>query len=66
MVYSKVVTVRDQQLIEKKGIESSKRREEERLDNIMEIERLKVIKYHDQREQSWAEDRKKGAVVLQE
>ena len=66
VLYSKVVTVRDEQLKEKKVIEDEKKKVEDRLDLIMEIERLKVIKYHDEREQKWKEDRLQGAAVLKE
>lgn len=33
---------------------------------MMEIERLKVIKYHDEREENWKNDRKQGAQVLED
>lgn len=64
--YAKMVTTRDQQLVEKKDIRSDKQKEEERLDLMMEIERLKVIKYHDDREHQWADQRKQGALIIQD
>ena len=66
VLYSKIVTVRDEQLKEKKKIEEEKKTVEDRLDLMMEIERLKVIKYHDEREQKWKEDKLQGAAVLKE
>ena len=66
VLYSKIVTVRDEQLKEKKMISSEQKQIEDRLDLMMEIERLKVIKYHDEREQKWKEDRLQGAAVLKE
>jgi hypothetical protein len=66
VLYSKIVTVRDEQLKEKKIIENDKKKTEDQLDLMMEIERLKVIKYHDEREQKWKEDKLQGAAVLKE
>ena len=66
VLYSKIVTVRDEQLKEKKMISTEQKQIEDRLDLMMEIERLKVIKYHDEREQKWKEDRLQGAAVLKE
>ena len=66
VLYSKVVTVRDEQLKEKRMIENDKKKVEDQLDLMMEIERLKVIKYHDEREQKWKEDKLLGAAVLKE
>lgn len=66
VLYSKVVTVRDEQLKEKKLIENDKKKVEDQLDLMMEIERLKVIKYHDERELKWKEDRLLGAVVIKD
>lgn len=43
MLYSKVVTVRDQQLIEQKELEHEYINEQKKLDLMMEIERLKGI-----------------------
>ena len=44
MLYSKVVTIRDAQLNEKKVISKERLEEERRLDTIMEVERLKALK----------------------
>lgn len=66
VLYSKIVTVRDEQLKEKKSIEDEKKKVEDRLDLMMEIERLKVIKYHDEREMKWKEDKLLGAAVLKD
>lgn len=43
VLYSKVVTIRDQQLIESKNLESEWVREQKKLDLMMEIERLKDL-----------------------
>ncbi len=50
MVYSKCVTIRDRQLEEQKNLEDEYRDEEKRLDIMMEIERLKQLKYQEERE----------------
>jgi hypothetical protein len=44
MLYSKVVTIRDQQKEENKRLESEWLEEQKRLDLMMEIERLKSLK----------------------
>merc|ERR1719181_1285254 len=49
MLYSKVVTIRDAQLNEKK---------------IMEVERLKALKMYEEREARRKEDQKNGAQVI--
>lgn len=43
VLYSKVVTIRDQQLVESKNLESEWVREQKKLDLMMEIERLKDL-----------------------
>jgi len=43
VLYSKVVTIRDQQLLESKNLESEWVREQKKLDLMMEIERLKDL-----------------------
>lgn len=60
MLYSKCVTIRDKQLMEKLRIEDERYEEEKRLDKMMEIERLKMLKYHEEREKKTKEDQLKG------
>jgi hypothetical protein len=43
VLYSKVVTIRDKQLIESKGLEEEWLKEQKKLDLMMEIERLKDL-----------------------
>lgn len=50
MLYSKVVTIRDQQLEENKRLEQQWKEEQKRLDIMMEIERLKALKTEEERE----------------
>jgi hypothetical protein len=59
--YSKVVTVRDKQLIESKQLEKEWVEEQKKLDIMMEIERLKGLNEEQMRENRRAEARKRGA-----
>ena len=62
--YSKVVTVRDKQLIESKQLEKEWVDEQKKLDIMMEIERLKGLNEEQLREQRRFEARKRGAQVI--
>lgn len=50
ILYSKVVTIRDKQLEENKKLEQEWVEEQKKLDLMMEIERLKVLKEEEERE----------------
>ena len=50
VLYSKVVTIRDKQLEENKRLEQEWLDEQKKLDLMMEIERLKVLKEEEERE----------------
>lgn len=56
--YSKVVTVRDKQLIESKQLENEYIEEQKKLDLMMEIERLKGLKVEEERARKAQEARK--------
>ena len=62
--YSKVVTVRDKQLIESKQLEQEYIEEQKKLDLMMEIERLKSLKVEEERTRKAAAARKQGAQVI--
>ena len=64
VLYSKVVTIRDKQLLENKRLEHEYLEEQKKLDLMMEIERLKVLKEEEEREIRKAEARRKGAQVI--
>lgn len=66
VLYSKVVTIRDKQLEENKRLEQEWIDEQKKLDLMMEIERLKVLKEEEEREKRKAQARKKGAQVIVE
>merc|ERR1711874_45479 len=50
MLYSKIVTIRDAQIQEKRNVQAEKEEEERCLDCMMEIERLKALKMYEERE----------------
>merc|ERR1712070_150484 len=63
MLYSKIVTIRDAQIQEKRYVQQEKEEERE-LDMMMEIERLKGLKMYEEREKSRVDDQRKGAQVI--
>merc|ERR1719456_660442 len=66
MLYSKIVTIRDAQIQEKRYVQQEKEEEERQLDMMMEIERLKALKMYEEREKTKVEDQRRGAQVIVE
>jgi len=64
MLYSKVVTIRDAQVQEKRMVQGEKEEEERQLDSMMEIERLKALQMYEQREKERLESQRSGAKVI--
>jgi len=64
VLYSKVVTIRDKQINENKKLETEWIEEQKKLDLMMEIERLKVLKEEEEREAKKAVQRIKGKQVI--
>ena len=64
VMYSKVVTIRDKQLEENKRLEEEYLVEQKKLDMMMEIERLKVLKEEEEREAKKVVQRLKGKQVI--
>lgn len=64
VLYSKVVTIRDKQIEENKRLEKEWVDEQKKLDLMMEIERLKILKIEEEREAKKAEMRIKGKQVI--
>merc|ERR1719401_3108291 len=64
MLYSKVVTIRDAQIQEKRNVQAEKEEEERQLDAMMEIERLKALKMYEVREKERLADQRRGAGVI--
>mmetsp|Transcript_48018 Transcript_48018/g.153922 ORF Transcript_48018/g.153922 Transcript_48018/m.153922 type:complete len:524 (+) Transcript_48018:49-1620(+) len=65
MLYAKCVTIRDAQIEERRHIIKENEEEDQRLDLMMEVERIKALELYEMRERKRAEDRKAGAAVLQ-
>merc|ERR1719335_394378 len=64
MLYSKIVTIRDAQIQEKRHVQAEKEEEERQLDMMMEIERLKALHMYEEREKSRIDDQRRGAGVI--
>lgn len=60
VMYAKCVTIRDKQLVEKQNIHDEKKLQEKRKDLMMEIERLKKIKYYEELEKRKKEELREG------
>jgi hypothetical protein len=64
VLYSKVATIRDKQLEEKKKIISEYRNQNTKMDLMMEYERLKELKFQEDRERERKEQQKNGALII--
>merc|ERR1719476_1157018 len=64
MLYSKIVTIRDAQIQEKRVVQAEKEEEERQLDAMMEIERLKALRMYEVREKERLEGQRSGAKVI--
>lgn len=64
VLYSKVATIRDRQLEEKKKIISEYKYQNSKMDLMMEYERLKELKFQEDREIERKEQQKQGALII--
>jgi len=64
MLYSKIVTIRDAQIQEKRAVQAEREEEERQLDMMMEIERLKALQVYEEREKTRVEDQRRGASMI--
>lgn len=64
VMYARIVTVRDKQLDEKQMIHGNMKVQEKRKDLMMEIERLKKIKYYEELEKLKKEELIVGHMVI--
>jgi len=64
MLYSKIVTIRDAQIQEKRSVQAEKEEEERHLDAMMDIELLKALKMYEVREQERLASQRSGAKVI--
>ena len=62
--YARVATIRNKQKKEHKIIEQNYKRKEEKLDTIMELERLKDLKSQQDKEKIKSKERKEGCLVI--
>ena len=62
--YAKTATIRDRQLEEHKAMEKMFRQKEQKLDLMMELERLKELKYQEEREIKKKKQQREGALVI--
>jgi len=63
-LYAKTVTIRDRQLEEKKEIQEQRKMEEKRKDLVMEVERLKKVKYYEEAERERKHEQKNKALLV--
>ena len=64
MLYSKCVTIRDKQIEESKHLETEWRTEQNAMDLMMEIERLKGLRARDEVEDKRRVAQRNGALVI--
>ena len=62
--YAKVATIRDKQKQEHKMMEQNYKRKEEKLDTMMELERLKELKNQQDKETLMQKQRREGCLVI--
>ena len=62
--YAKVATIRDKQKQEHKIMEQNYKRKEEKLDTMMELERLKELKNQQDKDEYWSKLRRDGCLVV--
>ena len=63
-LYSKVATIRDKQLCEKKKIITEYRNQNTKMDLMMEYERLKELKFQEDRDRERKFQNKNGALII--
>ena len=62
--YAKIATIRDKQLEEKKKLDKIYKRKEKKLDTMMELERLKELKYQQEKEESRKKQNREGSLII--
>ena len=65
-LYARVATIRNKQKKEKKILEQNFKKKEDKLDTMMELERLKDLKSQQDKEKIRAKERKEGCLVIVE
>ena len=65
-LYARISTIRDKQLKERKELENIFKKKEEKIDLMVEIERLKELKYNQEKDKKLQEMKKEGKKVILE
>ena len=65
-LYARISTIRDKQLKERKELEKIYKKKEEKIDLMVEIERLKELKYNQEKDKVLQEMKKEGKKVILE
>jgi hypothetical protein len=64
MNFAKVATIRERQLEEMKELERLKKEDDAKMDTMMEIERLKALRFHEEKERIHKDAQKQGTNIL--
>ncbi len=64
VLYSKVATIRDKQREEQKYMQNEFKRHENKMDILMELERLKELQFQEEREKIKKDQQKSGALII--
>jgi hypothetical protein len=64
VIYSKIATIRDRQLEESKFINEEYKQQNQKMDLMMELERLKELKFQEDRERVRKDQQRSGALVI--
>lgn len=64
VLYAKVATIRDRQLDEQKRIVCEYKKQDVKMDLMMELERLKELKFQEEREKIRKEQQRAGALII--
>ena len=64
VLYAKIASIRDRQLEEHKMMEKMYKRKESKLDLMMELERLKELKFQEDREMKRKKQQREGSLVI--
>lgn len=62
--YAKCATIRERQLAEAKELERIKKEDDKKMAVMMELERLKAIQFHEEREKLRMQNQRQGALVI--
>lgn len=64
VLYAKVATIRDRQLEEQKYIQAEYKNQKQKIDLMMELERLKELKFQEEREKLRKDQQRVGSMII--